>query len=113
MLTGPPKEKSPPSRTKDNVDHAGLSQPPALLNHGLFSTDKMSTSLNNNLLTAQDLKETKDAMEDGHPALLTTLRLTESPQLLPIPMSLRIKPAKLKVDHSKSTASPASADATD
>jgi hypothetical protein len=73
----------------------------------------MSTSLSNNLLTAQGLKETKDATVDGHQVLLTMLKLTESPLLQPTPMPLRIKPAKLKVDLSKSTVLPASADATD
>jgi hypothetical protein len=113
MLIGPLKEKFLLSRTKDNVDHAGPSQPLELLNHGVFSKDKASIFLSNNSLTAQDLKETKVATEDGHQVLLTTLKLMVSPLNQPIPMSPEIKLAKPKLDHSKSTDTPASADAMD
>ena len=113
MLIGPLKEKFQELRTKDNVDHAGPSQPLELLNHGLFSTDKVPISLSNNSLTAQDPKETKDAMEDGHQALLTTSKLTESLLEVLIPMSQGTKLAKLKVEASKSTDTQATADAMD
>ena len=66
--TGPLKEKSPESRTKVNVDHAGHSQPPVSLNHGLCSQESHGTSLNNNSLTAQPHTEITDATVDGHQA---------------------------------------------
>lgn len=78
-LTGPLKEKSPESKTKDNVDHAGHSQPQVLLNHGLFSRDNHGTSQNNNSSTVQLHMETTDATVDGHQALLTTLEITDLP----------------------------------
>jgi hypothetical protein len=49
-------------------------------------------------LIAADLKETKDAMEDGHPTLLNMLLPTESLLNLLILMLEKIKLARLKVD---------------
>lgn len=113
MLTGPPKEKLVVLRIKVNVDHAGPSRPLVLLNHLLSSKDKAPVFLSNNSLTAQDLKEIKDATVDGHQVLLTTLKQTVSPLEVLILMSLEIKLAKLKVDLSKLLDSQATADAMD
>jgi hypothetical protein len=65
QLIGPQRETSLPSKTKDNVDHAGLSPQPDHWNLALPSSEKDSeTSLNNNWLTAHRAKETWDATED-------------------------------------------------
>jgi hypothetical protein len=100
-------------RTKDNVDHAGPSQLLALFNHGLSSKDKAQVFLNNNSLTAQDLKETKDATVDGHQVLLTMLEQTVLPLQVPILMLQKTNHAKLKVDLSKLTDFQATVDAMD
>jgi hypothetical protein len=113
MLIGPPKEKFQESRTKDNVDHAGPSQLLELLNHFIFSRDKIPIYLSNNLLTAQDPKETKDAMVDGHQVHLTMLKLMESLMEDLILMLPEIKAAKLKVELGKSVESLATLDAMD
>jgi hypothetical protein len=68
-LTGPLKEKSQELKTKDNVDHAGHSQPPVLLNHGLCSVENHGIFQNNNWLIVQPAMETTDATVDGHQAL--------------------------------------------
>jgi hypothetical protein len=72
---------------------------------------KVLIFLNNNLLIAQDLKEIKDAMEDGHILHLPTSKPTVLPVSLPIPMSLEIKLARLKEDPSRFKDSAASPDA--
>lgn len=53
-------------RTKDNVDHAGLSVPLPLTNLPvqLKPKPKLSLSLNNTWSTAPKKEETKDATED-------------------------------------------------
>jgi len=49
QLIGLPKELSLPLKTKDNVDHAGLSVPPDLLKELISSkTENYNLSLNNN-----------------------------------------------------------------
>ena len=113
MLTGLLKEKFQKLKTKDNVDHAGPSQLLELSNPSIFSRDKVLVFLSNNSLTAQDLKETKDAMVDGLQVPLTTLKLTVSPLKVLTPMLLKIKPAKLKEDLSKLLDTQATVDATD
>ena len=72
-LIGPLKAKSQELRIKEDVDHAGLSQPQVYCNHGPWSQEKVALICqNNNLLTARDHKETKDATEDGQQLLLNT-----------------------------------------
>ena len=62
------------------MDHVGLSVPPVLLNHGLWShQDQSSVFQNNNSLTVQPVTETTDATEDGHQAPSNTLLITELP----------------------------------
>jgi hypothetical protein len=100
-------------RTKDNVDHAGPSQLLELSNPSIFSRDKAQVFLNNNSLTAQDLKETKDATVDGHQVLLTMLEQTVLPLQVPILMLQKTNHAKLKVDLSKLTDFQATVDAMD
>jgi hypothetical protein len=71
QLIGLLKEESQELKIKVNVDHAGHSQPPVLLNHGLFSVENHGIFQNNNLLIVQDHMETTDVTVDGHQALLT------------------------------------------
>jgi hypothetical protein len=73
----------------------------------------VSVFLNNNLLIAQDLKEIKDAMEDGHTLHLPMFNPTVLLLRLPIPMLLKIKLARPKEDPSKFKDSAASPDALD
>jgi len=82
--TGETKVPSPPSRTKDLADHAGLSLPLDLSKVPIKSKlENLSPSPSNNLLTAPLMKETKDAMVDLwmtlsliSKATLSCLRLT-------------------------------------
>jgi hypothetical protein len=113
MSTGLLLDQLPMLKTKDNVDHAGPSQLLELLNHFIFSRDKIPIYLSNNLLTAQDPKETKDAMVDGHQVHLTMLKLMESLMEDLILMLPEIKAAKLKVELGKSVESLATLDAMD
>jgi hypothetical protein len=65
MLTGFQVEPSLESRTKDNADHAGLSQlPEPLKDGGRLPTEVSHLSLNNNSLIAQEAMETMPVMED-------------------------------------------------
>ena len=65
QFTGPPKELLLQLKTKDNADHAGLSQPQELLKElNSLPLENLLPSLNNNLLTAQPHLETTDAMVD-------------------------------------------------
>jgi hypothetical protein len=57
--------ESPPSKTKDNADRAGHSALSVSWNHIGSSREPPLTFLNNSWLTAQEVKETKDATEDG------------------------------------------------
>jgi hypothetical protein len=64
LLIGDPKEKFQMLKTRDNVDHAGLSQPPDHWNQNLpFMVQVWEISLNNNWLIAHKTMETRDAME--------------------------------------------------
>lgn len=107
LLTG---ELEPPSlldplKTKDNVDHAGLSQLSDLLKELLpYSELKLfNLSLKNNWLTAHPLKETKDATED----LWTTLSNGSSKTVLPLKTNTHINqltenaklPKELSISH--------------
>jgi hypothetical protein len=68
MSIGLPKEWLPQSRTKECVDHAGLSPLSEPLNQDLPSHQEPRPSkngLNNNLLIAQEATEIKDVTEDG------------------------------------------------
>jgi hypothetical protein len=113
MLIGPLKEKSQKLKIKVNVDHAGLSPQQEHCNLSSFSKDNRLVFLNNNSLIAADLKETKDAMEDGHQAPSTTSRPTESPLRVPIPTPLEIKLARPKEEPTRSPDTPATVDAMD
>merc|ERR1719223_1507815 len=90
-LTGDKRVRSTQFKTKDSVDHAGLSRP-SLLWRDLISLRKesFSSSLSNNLSTAPRLKETRVAMEvlkSGHSSMLRKLpwssrKTTSTPQEL-------------------------------
>jgi hypothetical protein len=86
-------------KTKEDVDLAGLSLPQVLCNHGPWLKEKeVSIFQNNNLLIAQDHKEIKDAMEDGHQVLLNTLQQAELLLNQNILMLVEIKLAKEMVE---------------
>ena len=63
ILIGFQKELLLLSKTKDNADHAGLSQPLEDLKVSQNPREILKTSLNPNSLTAQDLMETKPVTE--------------------------------------------------
>merc|ERR1711935_60428 len=71
--TGSPRVPLPQSRTRDNVDHAGLS-PPLEPSRVLCKSHQelFSPSLSNNLLTAPS--RTQDVTEDSWTSLSSTLR---------------------------------------
>ena len=77
--TGERKTPSPQSRTKDNVDHAGLSQPPVQLKVSMPSPTKISSpSPNNNSLIAPNLMMvTKVAMVEKWILLSNTSKPTK------------------------------------
>ena len=108
---GPPRDKSPQSRTKAAVDHAGPSALLVSLNHGHFPRDKLLTSLNSNWLIAHPNTEMRDATEDSTMRVLPTLRTTASPPLLTIPTLLRLKLARRTEEPSKLPVSPLLKDA--
>ena len=108
---GPPRDKSPPSRIKAAVDHAGPSALLVSLNHGHFPRDKLLTSLNSNWLIAHPNTEMRDATEDSTMRVLPTLRTTASPPLLTIPTLLRLKLARRTEEPSKLPVSPLLKDA--
>ena len=95
---GSQRVESLQSRTKDNVVHAGLSQPSELWNPSSRLEETPSTCPNNSSLTAQDPKETKDAMVDGPHLLSTMSRPMVSQAEVNTPMSPETKPARSKVD---------------
>jgi len=79
MSIGLPKEKSKESKTKDNVDLAGLSPPSLLVNPGMPSmTVHSEISLNNNSSIALDLMETTDVPEVSWITVSDTSETTES-----------------------------------
>jgi len=84
MSIGLPKEKSKESKTKDNVDLAGLSPPSPLVNPGMPSmTEHSEISLNNNSSIALDLMETTDVPEVSWITVSVTSETTESvPKIL-------------------------------
>jgi len=64
-LIGEPREQFLRLKTKVDVDHAGHFLQQDLWNPNLLFTEKdWETTLNNNSLIVQLLKETKDATED-------------------------------------------------
>jgi hypothetical protein len=87
MSIGSPKEKFPPLKTKDLVDHAGLSpsnppsnpKPPS-------SPEDSQDFLNNNSSIVTEPQEIWDVQEVGHQPLLTIYPEEESVPLLLILM---------------------------
>jgi len=77
QLIGLLKEESQELKIKVNADHAGHSQPPVLLNHGLFSVENHGIFQNNNSLTVHHHTEITDVTVDGHQALLIMLKPTD------------------------------------
>lgn len=78
LSTGLQREQLLQWKTRDLADPAGLSpllEP--LRVTGQSTRDHSQVFLNNNSLTALQLKETRAAMEDGHLGLLTTSRLKD------------------------------------
>lgn len=79
LLTGPPKELSPPLKTKDHADHAGLSVLPDLLKEPTSTPrENCYLSLNKNQLTVLHLSETQDVMEDSWMTVSNSSKKTES-----------------------------------
>ena len=79
QLTGIPKELSLQLKTKDNVDHAGLSLPPDQLKElNSLPLVNLLHYLNNNSLIAHHPSETKVAMEVLWTVLSNTLSKTHS-----------------------------------
>jgi hypothetical protein len=63
-LIGQPKERFLQLKTKETVDHVGLSVQLVYYNHGPYLVVKLLIYPNSNWLTALNHTETKDAMED-------------------------------------------------
>lgn len=79
LQTGPLKALSLPLKTKDHVDHAGLSVLLDLLKRlTLNPPENYYLSLNKNQSTVLDHSETKDVMEDLWTMLSNSLKKTES-----------------------------------
>ena len=73
QLTGELKELLIQLKTKDNVDHAGLSQPLEQLKElNSLPPENLHLTLNNNSLIAHHHSETKVAMEDSWTMLSNT-----------------------------------------
>merc|ERR1712224_1018532 len=82
-----------PSRTKDNADHAGLSQPPLPLRDTTpFNKDNSFPLLSNNSLIATD--PAMDAMEDGKLMPCNTFNKTDKLSNKTTPTLLEMEPAE-------------------
>ena len=84
------------------MDHAGLSRPLELWKVWRSKMDRLLVFPSSSWLTAADLKETRDATEDGLQVLLTMLKNPELRLPLPILMWPEINLARLKVEVSRS-----------
>jgi len=101
QLTG--DQRSPLSRTKDNADHAGLSQLSELWKEKPQFTDKAYKALlNNNWLIAQEAMETTDAAVDGWITDSNSSRITVSPLKISTHTELLTKLANSQEETSRS-----------
>ena len=94
LSTGELKEPSLQLKTKDNVDHAGLSPPLVLLKEqNSLPLENLLHTLNNNSLIAHHPSEMKVAMEDLWTRLSNTLSKTHSKPNQTIHTLLLMEPA--------------------
>ena len=94
LSTGELKEPSLQLKTKDNVDHAGLSPPLVPLKElNSLKLENLLPTQNNNSLIAQHPSEMKVAMEDLWTKLSNTLSKTHSKQNQTIHTQLLMEPA--------------------
>jgi len=94
LSTGELKEPSLQLKTKDNVDHAGLSPPLVPLKElNSLKLENLLHTLNNNSLIAHHPSEMKVAMEDLWTKLSNTLSKTHSKQNQTIHTPLLMEPA--------------------
>ena len=97
LSTGELKEPSLQLKTKDNVDHAGLSPPLVPLKElNSLPLENLLHTLNNNSLIAHHPSEMKVAMEDLWTKLSNTLSKTHSKQNQTIHTPLLMEPANTK-----------------
>lgn len=98
MSIGKLKEKFHQLKTKVLAVHAGLSQQTLPLKVLFWFKEELKIFQNNNLLTAQDPTEIRDAAVDGWTLLSNTSLITVSQQLPNIPMSPETKTVPLMED---------------